>query len=181
MHRILASAIPALACLAFALPVAADDPAKITLKARKQVEVKEAGTTTNVAVTKTVPTFLEVAIEPKKTAVVVCDMWDDHYCKSAAQRVGGRDLLAFPLGLVAEPAPLSMQMAGGLWNPATSALAASVRLVRTTSERYAAQNSRRARLRKPASMCLAVMVLPAVADPPRQPRRAGRGILPRGQ
>lgn len=23
-----------------------------------------------------------------KTAVIVCDMWDDHYCKSAAQRVG---------------------------------------------------------------------------------------------
>jgi nicotinamidase-related amidase len=23
-----------------------------------------------------------------KTAIVVCDMWDDHYCKSAAQRVG---------------------------------------------------------------------------------------------
>jgi nicotinamidase-related amidase len=23
-----------------------------------------------------------------KTAVIICDMWDDHYCKSAAQRVG---------------------------------------------------------------------------------------------
>src|SRR5205807_7480730 len=23
-----------------------------------------------------------------KTAIIVCDMWDDHYCKSAAQRVG---------------------------------------------------------------------------------------------
>src|SRR5262249_61737359 len=23
-----------------------------------------------------------------RTAVIVCDMWDDHYCKSAAQRVG---------------------------------------------------------------------------------------------
>src|SRR5947209_17641697 len=23
-----------------------------------------------------------------KTAIIICDMWDDHYCKSAAQRVG---------------------------------------------------------------------------------------------
>src|SRR5262245_52113389 len=23
-----------------------------------------------------------------ETAIIVCDMWDDHYCKSAAQRVG---------------------------------------------------------------------------------------------
>jgi nicotinamidase-related amidase len=26
--------------------------------------------------------------DPKKTAIIVCDMWDDHWCKSAAQRVG---------------------------------------------------------------------------------------------
>lgn len=26
--------------------------------------------------------------EVAETAVIVCDMWDDHYCKSAAQRVG---------------------------------------------------------------------------------------------
>ena len=25
--------------------------------------------------------------DPKKTALVVCDMWDDHWCKSAARRV----------------------------------------------------------------------------------------------
>jgi nicotinamidase-related amidase len=86
MHRILAAAIPALACIAFALPVSADEPAKITLKARRQVEVPETGSTKNAVVTKTVPTTLEVAIEPKKTAVVVCDMWDDHWCKMAAQR-----------------------------------------------------------------------------------------------
>src|SRR6187401_3201898 len=28
-----------------------------------------------------------VAWEPKKTAIIVCDMWDDHWCKSAARRV----------------------------------------------------------------------------------------------
>ena len=26
--------------------------------------------------------------DPKATAVIVCDMWDDHHCKIAAQRVG---------------------------------------------------------------------------------------------
>lgn len=26
--------------------------------------------------------------DPKKTALIICDMWDDHWCKSAAARVG---------------------------------------------------------------------------------------------
>jgi nicotinamidase-related amidase len=26
--------------------------------------------------------------DPKKTAVIICDMWDDHWCKSASRRVG---------------------------------------------------------------------------------------------
>lgn len=26
--------------------------------------------------------------DPKRTAVIICDMWDDHWCKSAARRVG---------------------------------------------------------------------------------------------
>ncbi len=42
----------------------------------------------------------------------------------AAQQVPGRDLLEFPIGLLAEPAPLSTQMGGGFWNPATAALGA---------------------------------------------------------
>jgi hypothetical protein len=41
---------------------------------------------------------------------------------AAAQAVPGRDLLDFPLGLLAEAPPLSRQMIGGLWNPATAAL-----------------------------------------------------------
>jgi hypothetical protein len=35
----------------------------------------------------------------------------------AAQQVPGRDLLEFPIGLLAEAPPLSSQMPGGLWNP----------------------------------------------------------------
>src|SRR5258708_778513 len=30
----------------------------------------------------------KVAWEPKKTVLIICDMWDDHWCKSAARRVG---------------------------------------------------------------------------------------------
>jgi hypothetical protein len=41
---------------------------------------------------------------------------------AAAQRVPGRDLFEFPLGLLAEAPALSMQMTGGLWNPANAAL-----------------------------------------------------------
>jgi len=46
---------------------------------------------------------------------------------AAAQQVPGRDLLDFPLGLLAESAPLSSRMTGGLWNPATSMLSPTAR------------------------------------------------------
>ena len=29
-----------------------------------------------------------VTWDPRKTAFIICDMWDDHWCKSAARRVG---------------------------------------------------------------------------------------------
>jgi hypothetical protein len=41
---------------------------------------------------------------------------------AAAQQVPGRDLFEFPLGLLAEAPALSMQMPGGLWNPAAASL-----------------------------------------------------------
>lgn len=34
------------------------------------------------------PTESKVAWNPKKTAIIVCDMWDHHWCKSAEARVG---------------------------------------------------------------------------------------------
>jgi len=43
----------------------------------------------------------QVTWDPKKTALVVCDMWDDHWCKSAAHRVGE---LAGPLNEVVKQA-----------------------------------------------------------------------------
>jgi nicotinamidase-related amidase len=42
-----------------------------------------------------------VAWDPKKTALIICDMWDDHWCKSAARRVGE---LAGPLNEVVKQA-----------------------------------------------------------------------------
>jgi nicotinamidase-related amidase len=33
------------------------------------------------------PTEKKVTWDPKKTAIIVCDMWDQHWCKSAAARV----------------------------------------------------------------------------------------------
>src|SRR4051794_549710 len=30
----------------------------------------------------------KAAWDPTRTAIIVCDMWDDHWCKSAAARVG---------------------------------------------------------------------------------------------
>jgi len=42
--------------------------------------------------TRTADTFniaeTKVRWEPKRTALIICDMWDDHWCKSAARRVG---------------------------------------------------------------------------------------------
>src|SRR5687768_10507664 len=33
-----------------------------------------------------VETTLKADLDPKKVALVICDMWDDHWCKSAAKR-----------------------------------------------------------------------------------------------
>jgi nicotinamidase-related amidase len=43
----------------------------------------------------------KAAWDPKKTALIVCDMWDDHWCKSAAGRVGE---LAVPVNEVVKAA-----------------------------------------------------------------------------
>lgn len=41
---------------------------------------------------------------------------------AAAQQVPGRDLLEFPVGLLAEAPSISRTMAGGFWNPASASL-----------------------------------------------------------
>lgn len=72
--------LPLLVLLLLALPSevssAADARLELTLRSRaaapnKEAPVKEA----------------KAEWDPRKTAIIVCDMWDDHWCKSAAQRV----------------------------------------------------------------------------------------------
>src|SRR6187549_356144 len=51
---------------------AADGPLQLHLRGRTNDTAREETATWN----------------PKKTALIICDMWDDHWCKSAAKRVG---------------------------------------------------------------------------------------------
>ncbi len=69
--------------VAFALvtvvPALSDDSAmQFTLRSRAAAPGKE----------PVAPTTTKASWEPKKTAIIVCDMWDQHWCKSAAARVG---------------------------------------------------------------------------------------------
>lgn len=94
MRRLLAAALPAIACAIVAIPSRADEPKQFTLTARRITEVKEitkvldptTGRTVEKAVPKQVPVNLSYAITPARCAVVVCDMWDDHWCKKASER-----------------------------------------------------------------------------------------------
>jgi nicotinamidase-related amidase len=71
---------------------AAEPRGEVVIEARKRVPVRETvavtenGVTKTVAVTRRVPAAVAAKIDPAKTAVVVCDMWDDHWCKSASLR-----------------------------------------------------------------------------------------------
>ena len=88
--------LPALLCALAAIPSGADEPRQFRITARRQTEVRETITVTDpgtgaaktVAVARSVPTSATYAIDPTKCAVVVCDMWDDHWCRSAAKRCG---------------------------------------------------------------------------------------------
>lgn len=89
-------ALPLFACVLAAFPSAADEPRPVTIAARRQTEIKEMVPVRDPATdrvvyemrVKVVPVNATYAIDPAKCAVVVCDMWDDHWCKSAAKRCG---------------------------------------------------------------------------------------------
>lgn len=53
----------------------AASPLQLTLRSRSQVDGKEQ------VVEKT------AAWDPQQTAIIICDMWDDHWCRGAAERV----------------------------------------------------------------------------------------------
>jgi nicotinamidase-related amidase len=84
---------PILLLTAWSIPCWADEPpAAFNVPARKRAAVQETRTVNDngvikpVVVTREVPVAFTVKLDPAKTAVVVCDMWDDHWCKSAASR-----------------------------------------------------------------------------------------------
>src|SRR4051812_21181360 len=55
---------------------AADNPLQLTLRSRVKAGEKSFRVEQQT-----------VRWEPTKTALIICDMWDDHWCKSAARRV----------------------------------------------------------------------------------------------
>ena len=69
-----------------------------TIVDRRIVEIAErqvvtdpaTGATKTADVKRDAPANVAYEIDPAKCAVVVCDMWDDHWCKSAAARCGER-------------------------------------------------------------------------------------------
>ncbi len=66
-----------LANLGPALPADTDPALKLALRTRVEA-FKGSGLWKEVKVSE--------ELNPKETALIICDMWDDHWCKSAAQR-----------------------------------------------------------------------------------------------
>jgi nicotinamidase-related amidase len=69
-------ALPLTLWLLAALVLAAEDTLQLKLRSRPNTGGSFSVTETN------------VNWQPKKTALIICDMWEDHWCKSAARRVG---------------------------------------------------------------------------------------------
>lgn len=83
------------AVLGLGAAVPTDGPAGwlVTARTRVPVAVQKAVVTPDgakavVTATEYRPVVAERRLDPAKTVVVVCDMWDDHWCKSAARRCG---------------------------------------------------------------------------------------------
>ena len=80
-----ASALPALAsgllCLLAAAPDVNSADSQLRLTLRSRVKTSEGAAARSVVETNAV-------WEVRRTALIICDMWDDHWCKSAARRVG---------------------------------------------------------------------------------------------
>ena len=69
---------------------AADGPLRLNLRSRQEAKPGVF-----------VPVEKSAEWDPKQTALILCDMWDDHWCKSAARRVVE---LAGPLNQVVQQA-----------------------------------------------------------------------------
>ena len=50
----------------------------------------------------------QAALDPSQTAIVICDMWDDHWCKSAAERCDKLAKKAAPVVIAARKAGMTI-------------------------------------------------------------------------
>ncbi len=82
MLRLYFAAYPAIviALAVVTLAPAMNEPAGLTLTLRSR--------TASPGKDPVAPTERKTDWDPKKTAIIVCDMWDHHWCKSAEARVG---------------------------------------------------------------------------------------------
>lgn len=92
MNRLYRWLPPLVAILCFVLPASTNDKADETVANRPKVPGKMR---LHLRERKGGPKGDEFKLsertvewEASETAIIICDMWDDHYCKSAAQRVG---------------------------------------------------------------------------------------------
>ncbi len=82
-NRYLALGLLLVTCVLFSRGPAAEPEKKmLTLRTRTRVPAADARKDTP-------PMIVEKTVEwdPRHTALIVCDMWDDHWCKGAAKRV----------------------------------------------------------------------------------------------
>ena len=76
----LATPLAVVAVVVLFSPSAMSDDAALTLNLRSRTGIKADGDVFRVVEKK-------VNWAPKKTVLIICDMWDDHWCKGAARRV----------------------------------------------------------------------------------------------
>jgi nicotinamidase-related amidase len=82
-HFIRLTAATIVICAVTSLHAATPEPEALQLHSRSRVADKDPGGEKkhSAAAEKT------VTWQPKKTALIICDMWDDHWCRGAARRV----------------------------------------------------------------------------------------------
>jgi len=94
----------AVTLLAFALPASAEEITFVAMRAvtvQKAIEVEENGKKFVKTITEAVPVQETRKVAPEQCAIVICDMWDNHWCESAAKRC---DVLAKQTGPIIDAA-----------------------------------------------------------------------------
>ena len=70
--------------------------------------VDKSGVLVTMKVPVTTARDTQAALDPTGTAVVICDMWDDHWCKSAAERCDALAKRAAPVVIAARKAGMTI-------------------------------------------------------------------------